>query len=230
MKKQGKTILAGLLVLCVLGGAYVGIGYNKEQQAAKAQAAEDAARDYLTDMVDVTYFSYENNGETLEFEKEDGTWYYAPDHSVNLIQSTLDSMAVDVKKIEITRTLEGADGLEAYGLSEPVNRITIRDTDGNTQTVLLGNAAGDDIYACLDGQETVTVIGLELQSMTEKTLDDLTEMETEAETAESETVDAETEAPETDTEASEIQEETEAAETDTEASETQAETTAAASE
>ncbi len=230
MKKQGKTILAGLLVLCVLGGAYVGIGYNKEQQAAKAQAAEDAARDYLTDMGDVTYFSYENNGETLEFEKEDGTWYYAPDHSVNLIQSTLDSMAVDVKKIEITRTLEGADGLEAYGLSEPVNRITIRDTDGNTQTVLLGNAAGDDIYACLDGQETVTVIGLELQSMTEKTLDDLTEMETEAETAESETVDAETEAPETDTEASEIQEETEAAETDTEASETQAETTAAASE
>ncbi|MBS5065176.1 MAG: DUF4340 domain-containing protein [Hungatella hathewayi] len=181
-------------------------------------------------MGDVTYFSYENNGETLEFEKEDGTWYYAPDHSVNLIQSTLDSMAVDVKKIEITRTLEGADGLEAYGLSEPVNRITIRDTDGNTQTVLLGNAAGDDIYACLDGQETVTVIGLELQSMTEKTLDDLTEMETEAETAESETVDAETEAPETDTEASEIQEETEAAETDTEASETQAETTAAASE
>ena len=181
MKKQGKTILAGLLVLCVLGGAYVGIGYNEEQQAAKAQAAEDAARDYLTDMGDVTYFSYENDGEMLEFEKEDGTWYYAPDHSVSLIQSTLDSMAVDVKKIEITRTLEGADGLEAYGLSEPVNRITIRDTDGNTQTVLLGNAAGDDIYACLDGQETVTVIGSELQSMTEKTLEDLTEMETEVE-------------------------------------------------
>lgn len=211
MKKQGKTILAGLLVLCVLGGAYVGIGYNKEQQAAKAQAAEDAARDYLTDMGDVTYFSYENDGETLEFEKEDGTWYYAPDHSVSLIQSTLDSMAVDVKKIEITRTLEGADGLEAYGLSEPVNRITIRDTDGNTKTVLLGNAAGDDIYACLDGQETVTVIGSELQSMTEKTLEDLTEMETEAETEETETVDTETEAPKTDTETSDTQAETTAA-------------------
>lgn len=227
MKKQGKTILAGLLVLCVLGGAYVGIGYNKEQKAAKAQAAEDAARDYLTDMGDVTYFSYENDGETLEFEKEDGTWYYAPDHSVNLIQSTLDSMAVDVKKIEITRTLEGADGLEAYGLSEPVNRITIRDTDGNTQTVLLGNAAGDDIYACLDGQETVTVIGSELQSMTEKTLDDLTEMETEE--AETEMEDVETESLETeDTETENT--ESEAAEREIEAAETQAETTAAASE
>ena len=42
-------------------------------------------------------------------------------------------------------------------------------------------AAGYDIYACLDGQETVTVIGSELQSMTEKTLEDLTEMETEVE-------------------------------------------------
>lgn len=175
MKKQGKTIIAGLLVLCVLGGAYVGINYTKKQSAARAQAAEDTARTYLTDMGDVTSFSYENDGATLEFEKEDGIWYYAPDHSVNLVQSTLESMAADVKKIEITRTLEGGDGLEEYGLTEPANRINIRDADGNTQTVLIGNAVGDDIYACLEGQETVTVIGSELQNMTEKTLGDLTE-------------------------------------------------------
>ena len=181
MKKQGKTIIVGLLALCVLGGAYVGINYTKEQSAAKTQAAEDAARTYLTDMGDVTYFSYDNDGATLEFEKEGDTWYYAPDHSVNLIQGTLESMAADVKKIEITRTLEGGGGLEEYGLTEPANRITVKDAAGSTQTVLIGNAAGDDIYACLDGQETVTVIGAELQTMTEKTLEDLTEAETEAE-------------------------------------------------
>lgn len=175
MKKQGKTILAGLLVLCVLGGVYVGIDYSKEQTAAKAQAAEDAARTYLTDMGEVVYFSYENDGNMLEFEKEDGIWYYGADHSVTLIQSTLESMAADVKKIEITRTLEGSEGLEQYGLTEPVNRITVRDTDGNTQTVLIGNAAGDDIYAGLEGQELVTVIGSELQTMTDKTLEDLTD-------------------------------------------------------
>lgn len=186
MKKQGKTIIAGLLVLCVLGGAYVGINYTKKQSAARAQAAEDTARTYLTDMGDVTSFSYENDGATLEFEKEDGIWYYAPDHSVNLVQSTLESMAADVKKIEITRTLEGGDGLEEYGLTEPANRINIRDADGNTQTVLIGNAAGDDIYACLEGQETVTVIGSELQNMTEKTLEEVSEVDEKKESANSE--------------------------------------------
>lgn len=173
--KRGRTIIIGLAVLCVLGGVYVGISYTKEQSAKKAEEQLQAAKTYLTDMGEVNYLSYEYEGAVLEFEKENDTWYYAADREINLKQSELESLASDMQKIEMLRTLEGGGDLAQYGLSEPSKRITARDVDGNTQTVLIGNAAGDAFYACLEGQDTAAVIAAGLQSKAHKSLEELTE-------------------------------------------------------
>lgn len=173
--KRGKTLIIGLVVLCVLGGLYAGITYTKQQADKQAEAAKEAAKTYLTDMDAINYLSYNNNGTALEFEKEDDVWYYVPDHSISLKQDELEKLASDMQKIEILRTLEGGDGLDQYGLSDPSQSVTARDVDGNVQTVLLGNAAGDDIYACLKDKNQAYVISAGLKTDSSKSLKDLTQ-------------------------------------------------------
>lgn len=173
--KRGKTLIIGLVVLCVLGGLYAGITYTKQQADKQAEAAKEAAKTYLTDMDAINYLSYNNNGTALEFEKEDDVWYYVPDHSISLKQDELEKLASDMQKIEILRTLEGGDGLDQYGLSDPSQSVTARDVDGNVQTVLLGNAVGDDIYACLKDKNQAYVISAGLKTDSSKGLKDLTQ-------------------------------------------------------
>ena len=45
---------------------------------------------------DITSFRYVYEGETYAFEKEDDTWYYADDHSLNLNQDRIKAMILKV--------------------------------------------------------------------------------------------------------------------------------------
>lgn len=176
--KRGMTIIIGLAALCLLGVVYAGISYTKEQSVKNAEALLEAEKTYLTDMGAINYLSYDYDGTVLEFEKENDTWYYVPDHGIDLKQSELQSLADSIQKLEALRTLEGGDGLAHYGLSEPSKRITARDVDGNIQTVLIGDKTGDEVYACLEDQTYASVIRSGLKTKSEHSLEDLTDTET----------------------------------------------------
>lgn len=172
--KRGKTLIIGLVILCVLGGVYAAVTYTKQQSDKKAEAAKESVKTYLTDMGAINYLSYNDNGTKLEFEKVDNTWYYVSNHGISLKQDELEKLATDMQKIEILRPLTGGDSLEQYGLTKPSQTITARDVDGSLQTVLLGNDAGDNVYGCLKDQKQAYVISADLKTDSSKSLDALT--------------------------------------------------------
>lgn len=85
------------------------------------------------------------NGE-LEFIKEDGTWYYAPDRDFPLDQSYPEEIAAAVGNITADRQLEDGDAMEDYGLDEPVYIVEYTDRGGNTTEVYFGDQTGDWYY------------------------------------------------------------------------------------
>ena len=88
MKKQPKQFFLLLVALVVLVGGYFGLrAYNKASDEKAEQALEEAAVTMIDAKLEaVAAFSYDHNGETYTYEKENGIWYYAPDHSLKLQQ------------------------------------------------------------------------------------------------------------------------------------------------
>ena len=86
MKKQPKQFLLLVVALAVLVVGYFGLrAYNKASDEKAEQAPEESAVAVIdAKPEDVAAFSYDHNGETYTYEKEDGIWYYAQDHSLKL--------------------------------------------------------------------------------------------------------------------------------------------------
>ena len=81
-----------LVVLCV--AAYFGLKNYNEKAAEKAQKEEESKKIEAVsiDKDTVISFSYQVEGNTLTFEKQDDTWYYQPDHSINIDQDAISTM------------------------------------------------------------------------------------------------------------------------------------------
>ena len=89
-----------LLALVVLAAAFLGIRqYNKNASSATSttEDTQETVLDVNSD--DITSFCYVYEGETYAFEKEDDTWYYADDHSLNLNQDRIKAMILKVLSI-----------------------------------------------------------------------------------------------------------------------------------
>ena len=104
MKKQPKQFLLLLVALVLLVGGYFGLrAYNKVSAEKEEQALEETVVTMIDAAVeDVVEFSYDYNGETYTYEKEDGIWYYAPDHSLNLQQGMVSGMLMIVRRLAVT--------------------------------------------------------------------------------------------------------------------------------
>ena len=85
MKKQKIQMLVLLGVLLLLCGTFLGVKKYNQKQAEKPEETDQVVViDVSTE--DIVRFSYDYEGETYAYEKEDDTWYYAPDHSLKLLQ------------------------------------------------------------------------------------------------------------------------------------------------
>ena len=80
--KQKKTLQILLLVFAGLIVLYTGVNLYQKQQSSK----EDSDQTMISDLKSLTSISYNNNGTTLSFIKQNGKWYYTKikisDHSV----------------------------------------------------------------------------------------------------------------------------------------------------
>ena len=98
MKKKQRQMIGMLLALVVLAAAFLGIRqYNKNASSATSttEDTQETVLDVNSD--DITSFRYVYEGETYAFEKEDDTWYYADDHSLNLNQDRIKAMILKVE-------------------------------------------------------------------------------------------------------------------------------------
>ncbi len=89
--KQKKTMVILILILAVLASIYGGLkAWGKK--AAEKEAGAAAEKITVTDLKNLSSFSYSNGQETMSFVKEDGTWKLEDDKEIRLNQSTVESM------------------------------------------------------------------------------------------------------------------------------------------
>lgn len=83
--KQKKTLQILLLVFAGLLVLYAGISFYKKNKSSK----EDSDQTLITNLKSLTSISYNNNGETLSFEKDRNKWYYSKNKKYPITQSSL---------------------------------------------------------------------------------------------------------------------------------------------
>lgn len=194
MKKKQRQMIVMLLALLVLA-TFLGIRqYNKNASSATSttEDTQETVLDVNSD--DITSFRYVYEGETYAFEKEDDTWYYADDHSLNLNQDRIKAMILKVAPLKADQVIENVTDMSQYGLADPERTIQYETAD---RSVIINvgnlNSMTSQYYIAFPSEMKVYVVATNVVTGFNYTLDDLVEETTEAtETAETETAETET--------------------------------------
>lgn len=195
MKKKQRQMIGMLLALVVLAAAFLGIRqYNKNASSATSttEDTQETVLDVNSD--DITSFSYVYEGETYAFEKEDETWYYTDDHSLNLNQERIKAMILKVAPLKADQVIENVTDMSQYGLADPERTIQYETAD---RSVIINvgnlNSMTSQYYIAFPSEMKVYAVTTNVVTGFNYTLDDLVEETTEAtETAETETAETET--------------------------------------
>lgn len=184
-----------LLALVVLAAAFLGIRqYNKNASSATSttEDTQETVLDVNSD--DITSFRYVYEGETYSFEKEEDTWYYTGDHSLNLNQERIKAMILKVAPLKADQVIENVTDMSQYGLADPERTIQYETAD---RSVIINvgnlNSMTSQYYIAFPSEMKVYAVTTNVVTGFNYTLDDLVEETTEAtETAETETAETET--------------------------------------
>lgn len=185
MKKQKIQMLVLLGVLLLLCGAFLGVKkYNQKQAEKPEETDEVVVIDVSTE--DIVRFSYDYEGETYSYEKEDDTWYYAPDHSLKLLQYRTGNLMSGLAPLKTEQVIENVTDLEQYGLKEPKQTVTY-ETATESYILYVGsqNSVTGGYYVCMPSQSTVYMVEASAINKLTVTAEDL--IDTTADTTEEST-------------------------------------------
>ena len=195
MKKKQRQMIGMLLALVVLAAVFLGIRQYNKNIASATSTTEDTQETVLdVNSDDITSFRYVYEGETYVFEKEDETWYYTDDHSLNLNQERIKAMILKVAPLKADQVIENVTDMSQYGLADPERTIQYETAD---RSVIINvgnlNSMTSQYYIAFPSEMKVYVVATNVVTGFNYTLEDLVEETTEAtETAETETAETET--------------------------------------
>lgn len=199
MKKKQRQMIEMLLALVVLAAVFLGLRQYNKNESADTSATEDTDETVLdVDYDDITNFSYVYEGETYSFEKEEDTWYYTGDHSLNLNQNRIKAMLLKVAPLKVNQVIENVTDMSQYGLADPERTIQYETAD---RSVIINvgnlNSMTSQYYIAFPSEMKVYVVATNVVTGFNYTLEDLVEETTEetesteaTETAETETAEA----------------------------------------
>lgn len=189
MQKQKKQMIVIIIILILFVAAYFGMRSYNAKQEEKEAAETEAEKIYVTELKkdDITAFSYQTDGETLSFVKEEDTWKCENDETLTLDETAISTMLSTVATLEAAESVEDAGELSEYGFDTPTNVITLTTEKGTTTlTIGMNNSITDQYYMTKDGDDSLYLVSSGVPAAFEKTLADL-EAEEETEQAISET-------------------------------------------
>ena len=195
MKKKQRQMIGMLLALVVLAAAFLGIRQYNNNASSATSTTEDTQETVLdVNSDDITSFRYVYEGETYAFEKEDDTWYYTDDHSLNLNQDRIKAMILKVAPLKADQVIGNVTDMSQYGLADPDRTIQYETAD---RSVIINvgnlNSMTSQYYIAFPSEMKVYVVATNVVTGFNYTLEDLVEETTEAtETAETETAETET--------------------------------------
>ncbi len=174
--KKSISLISLLLVLLVLLAVFFGLKKNNENQDDVVAETEITVIDVKKE--DVVRISYDYEGENYSFEKVDGVWYYAPDHSLEVTQMFVSSMSGIVGPLRAQQVIEGVTDMSQYGLAEDVRTIRF-ETEEAAYAVEIGayNSLADVYYMRMPSESTVYVISSITVEAFNKSLEDVAKIE-----------------------------------------------------
>lgn len=175
MKRRQIHMLMLAVVFVVLCAVFLGIRqYNKAHENQPEEVTAIAVNDVNPE--DIVRFSYDYEGVTYTFEKEEETWYYADDHDQALRQYTVGNIVEGVAPLMADQVIENVTDLSQYGLTEPQRRITY-ETETESCILYVGdlNSVTSSYYVCFPSDATVYVIQSANINRFNKTIEDLLE-------------------------------------------------------
>ena len=134
MKKSTKLVSA-VVVLAVLGGTYVGLNTYvfKEEKTESSSEEESKTEVFSVKTDDIKSLEFIVDKKETTFEKKDDSWVKKDETAFPVNQTTLDSAASAIEKVEADRVLEDVEDLTEYGLDSPSNTVTVDTADGTTK-------------------------------------------------------------------------------------------------
>lgn len=182
--KQKKGLIILILILLALTVVYFGMRSMNARKQEKQEEKEKAEVIQVIKVKNPKEIAYSaDDGSSMAFVKEDGTWYLRDDKETVLQQTAIQSIADQVSDVQAEREIKDPDSIESYGLDTPLYTITVTDEDGTAQNIYIGDGAGSDYYMTTGDKEKVYTVSYSLINALEFDKDTLvdTSEETEAE-------------------------------------------------
>lgn len=176
-KKKINNIVALLGTFVVLLIIFFGVQKWNDAEAEMQEVEEEAAKIYAFEASELEKMAYSDGENIWSFEKEDGTWVYADDPTITLVQDTMTGMEEAFSKIEAVKEIEDPDNFADYGLDIPLYEIVLTE-NGIDHTLLIGDSTGENYYVMEDGTESVYTVASDITSEMIWSLSSLAEKDT----------------------------------------------------
>ena len=149
-KKTLLVLLAGVLLAAVGLWGLTGL-------SARSEKAEGSVCPVTPQTLRCLQYTYQ--GQTLTLEYEAGSWTLAEDPAYHLDASACNAMLTALMGLEPQRRLEPVSGQD-YGLAEPLVRLRVITTEGETLAFAFGaqNTITDQIYLQVEGQAALCLV------------------------------------------------------------------------
>ena len=160
MKKSTKLVSA-VVVLAVLGGVYVGLNtYVTKEESTESSSEEGSKTEvYSAKTDDIKSLEFIIDKKDTVFEKKDDSWVKKDETAFPVNQTTLDSAASALEKVEADRVLENVDDLTEYGLDSPANSVTVTTDDGTTKfNIGDENTSTNQYYIAKDDEDSTVYV------------------------------------------------------------------------
>ena len=159
MKKSTKLVSA-VVVLAVLGGVYVGLNtYVTKEESTESSEEESKTEVYSVKTDDIKSLEFIIDKKDTVFEKKDDSWVKKDETAFPVNQTTLDSAASALEKVEADRVLENVDDLTDYGLDSPSNSVTVTTDDGTTKfNIGDENTSTNQYYIAKDDEDSTVYV------------------------------------------------------------------------
>ena len=180
MKNRKKALIIAIICLAAAAVLYLlVVKMNQKEANSESDDSDDSLVISSVDSGQITAISYEKDGKSLSFRKEDGTWYNAEDKSFPVDQDSLTTMTNALGAVSATRKLDSPEDLSEYGLDSPVLTVRYMASDGKEAEFTVGdtNDAAGGSYLKISGDDAVYLVASDFADTFNSDIYQLADME-----------------------------------------------------
>ena len=180
MKNRKKALIIAMICLAAAAVLYLlVVKMNQKEANSESDDSDDSLVISSVDSGQITAISYEKDGKSLSFIKEDGTWYDAEDKKFPVNQDSLTTMTNTLGAVSATRKLGKPEALSEYGLDSPVLTVRYTASDGKEAEFIVGdtNDAAGGAYLKISGDDAVYLVSSDFADSFNSDIYQLADME-----------------------------------------------------